>query len=470
MVLELRYAARSDVGLIRPGNEDSGYAGPHLLLVADGMGGHAAGELASATAIAIAARIDAIAPDESDSLDMLTGSVGEIGAQIARTIEENPDFTGMGTTLTGLYLVGDQMNVVHVGDSRAYLLRDGELTQVTHDHTYVQTLIDAGKITEDEAMHHPRRSLLMRALDGMHSVEADVFVIGTQAGDRFLICSDGLSGVVPDAQITQLLSSSDPTGSVTALVERALQLGAPDNVTVVVADIIAEPTETDVFAGSAPPVVVGAAGERRVRARLPHVRFPDDAQVDPNRPDLPPAFDSGPPTAEQPLIDSNVQVPASMASIEAERQHKRRVHKRIGYSLMAIAIVVIVGGLVLFGANTWVKSQWYVAAFAQCGAIVDPTNGAPVCTNNVAVFNGVPNSFMGRPLSQLNRDTGLAVSSLQMFDQELVNKGIPASNQADAERIVAELGRRAAECQTIVPPDGCPTLSSAPAATSSVTP
>jgi len=458
MTLELRYAARSDVGLIRPENEDSGYAGPRLLLVADGMGGHAAGELASATAIAIAASIETSDANPNETLAALGTAVDDIGARISTTINENPDFTGMGTTLTGLYLAGDRMSVVHVGDSRAYLLRDGELSRLTHDHTYVQTLVDAGKITEEEAEHHPRRSLLMRALDGMHPVEADLSVRETRAGDRFLICSDGLSGVVSEREIAELLSGSDPTGAVTALVERALLRGAPDNVTVVVADIVDEPTETDVFEQVPPPVVVGAAGERRVRARLPHVRFPDDMQVDPNRPDLPPAFDSGPPTAEQPLIDSNVQVPASMASVAAERARKRRVHKRIGYTLMGIAIVAIIAVLGVLGANTWVKSQWYVATIAQCGAVVDPTTGAPVCTTDVGVFNGVPNSFMGQPLSTLNRDTGLAVASLQMFDQELVSKGIPAANQAYAERIVAELGRRAAECQQAIPPDGCPTL------------
>ena len=176
MALQLRYAARSDVGLVREGNEDSGYAGPSLLMVADGMGGHAAGELASAIAVATVADLDVHPPRDQEILTSLGEAIGEVGDGIADVIDAEPEYTGMGTTVTGLYWMADRVAVVHVGDSRAYLLRDGHLTQITHDHTYVQTLIDAGRITEDEAAVHPRRSLIMRALDGLTPVEADLSV------------------------------------------------------------------------------------------------------------------------------------------------------------------------------------------------------------------------------------------------------------------------------------------------------
>ncbi|MHB1066775.1 MAG: PP2C family protein-serine/threonine phosphatase, partial [Candidatus Nanopelagicales bacterium] len=241
MTLRLRYAARSDVGLIREGNEDSGYAGPALLMVADGMGGHAAGELASAIAVATVADLDVHPPSAADVIASLGEAVEDVGEGIADVIADDPDLTGMGTTVTGVYWLGDQVAVVHVGDSRAYLLRDGDLQQITHDHTYVQTLVDAGRITEAEAMVHPRRSLIMRALDGLTPVEADLSMREARDGDRYMLCTDGLSGVVAHDEIARLLSEGEPTGCVTRLVDLALERGAPDNVTVVVADVVDVP-------------------------------------------------------------------------------------------------------------------------------------------------------------------------------------------------------------------------------------
>ena len=442
--LRLRYAARSDVGLVRQGNEDSGFAGPDLLLVADGMGGHAAGELASATAVATIASIHP-SYDESIAMSELTECVNEIGDRIAATIADEPEFTGMGTTLTGIVWLGSRIAIVHVGDSRAYRLRDDELAQLTHDHTYVQTLIDTGRITEDEAAVHPRRSLLMRALDGMNEVEADIFVLDAAKGDRFLLCSDGLSGVVSNSEIASHLRLGDPTGCVTRLVDLALERGAPDNVTVVIADVISR----DSAAPLTRAVVVGAAGEARVRVRLPHVTFPDDMQPVPNAPDAPPAV-WGPPTQEQPLIDADITVPAAemdrrraaaTAVNDGERARKRRRWIVAGGLALAIVVLVIATiGLI----RTFVASQWYVAV-----------NGSPG-TGTVAVYQGVPGTLIGVSLADLISDAGITVGSLPLFDQELVSKGIPAQSQADAERIVSELGARAASCRVSLPPAGCP--------------
>ncbi len=227
-------------------------------MVADGMGGHAAGELASAVAIATVADLDVHPPSSSELLNALTDAIDSTGETINAIINEEPDLTGMGTTVTGLYWLGSRVAIVHVGDSRAYLFRDHELVQLTHDHTYVQTLVDAGRITEEQAATHPKRSLLMRALDGMNPVEADLSVREARTGDRYLLCSDGLSGVVDSADIAGALTMSDPTGCVTRLVDLALERGAPDNVTVVVADVVADAIASDgtsetLFA----PVVVG---------------------------------------------------------------------------------------------------------------------------------------------------------------------------------------------------------------------
>ena len=200
MALALRYAARSDVGQVRQGNEDSGYAAPRLLIVADGMGGHAGGELASATAVATLAQIADANLGQGEALTRLAEAVESAGSTIGLVVADSPELAGMGTTVTGLYWLADgdgaRIAIVHVGDSRAYLLRDDDLSQITHDHTYVQTLVDAGRITEEEASTHPRRNLLMRALDGVQVAEPDLSVREARLGDRYLLASDGLHGVV----------------------------------------------------------------------------------------------------------------------------------------------------------------------------------------------------------------------------------------------------------------------------------
>jgi protein phosphatase len=237
MNLRLRSSARSDIGLVRSGNEDSGYAGPDLLVVADGMGGHAAGELASAAAISTMSGVEPD-EDEADTLERLADAVVATSERIADVVSEHPQFAGMGTTLTALAWLGDhpaRVAVLHVGDSRAYLLRAGELTQLTKDHTYVQTLIDSGELSPEDAATHPRRNLLMRAIDGVHHAEPDLSVREAHLGDRYLVCSDGLCGYVDDELIRTHLTLPDQIAAVTALVDAALEAGAPDNVTVVIA-------------------------------------------------------------------------------------------------------------------------------------------------------------------------------------------------------------------------------------------
>ena len=446
--LSLRYAAKSDVGLVRQGNEDSGYVGPRLLLVADGMGGHAAGELASALAVATVADLDVHPPTDADILTYLSDSIDKVGEVIEELISEDPELTGMGTTVTGLYWLGGRIAIVHVGDSRAYLLRDGDLQQLTHDHTYVQTLVDSGRITEAEAAVHPRRSLLMRALDGMNPVEPDLSVREARKGDRFLLCSDGLSGVLSDIEIAYSLSSGEPTGVVTRLVDLALERGAPDNVTVVVADVIERESEEEIPLTL--PVVVGAAGEPRVRLQLPNTRFPDDAQPDPDKPDAPAPFDFGTETAPQALIDAELIVPAAeQALYDREREQEAKTRRRsarkkiIGYTVGVLTVAAITFGI-LFGTQQWLAAQWYVSVNGSAG------------TGTVAIYNGVQGSLAGFSLSDIDSDSGLVVGSLPLFDQELVSKGIPAASYEDAQRIVTELEARAQECLALIPPQGCP--------------
>ena len=403
MPLVFRYAARSDVGLVRQGNEDSGYASDNLLIVADGMGGHVAGELASATVTAILAGLPIA--DSEDVLTQLADAVDEAQLEMRHIIAERPDFQGMGTTVTVVCWQGDRASIAHVGDSRAYMLRNGELLRLTKDHTYVQTLVDAGQITEEEAHTHRRRNLLIRAIDGVNTVEPDLSIREVHAGDRILLCSDGLSGVVSDAQIREMLSRGDPTGAVTALVEAAIEGGAPDNVTCVVADV----AHVDTPPVGNRPVVVGAAAEPRTRSQLPSVDFPQDSQLEPSA---------------QPVEQTPVQVPTP-----------RRRRRWVGAAIVGLLLVGLFGG-----AWWWVSSQYYVGS----------DNG------NVTVFRGIPQNVGSLSLSSVVETTAIPTVQLPVYAQELVTATIAAESRADADRIVAILDEQATTCRTKPKTEGCP--------------
>ncbi|HEU5418115.1 MAG TPA: PP2C family serine/threonine-protein phosphatase [Streptosporangiaceae bacterium] len=236
--LIVRYAMKSDVGRSREENEDSAYAGPRLQAVADGLGGHAAGEVASATAIETLSPLDAeIAPGEL--LAALERAVRAADSRLHDMIGANQALAGMGTTLTALLWSGRQLALAHVGDSRAYLLRDGELTQISRDHTVVQALLDDGRITPEEALSHPQRSMVLRAL-GSPSAEPDLQLLEARAGDRYLLCSDGLYDVVPAAEISRVLAAAvTPEAGAAELVDLANAGGGPDNITCVIAEAVA---------------------------------------------------------------------------------------------------------------------------------------------------------------------------------------------------------------------------------------
>ncbi len=253
MTLVLRYAARSDRGLVRSSNQDSVYAGPRLLALADGMGGHAAGEVASKVVIASLAPLDDDEPGD-DLLTMLRDAVAGGNAAISELVANDPDLDGMGTTLTAMLFSGSRLGMVHVGDSRAYLFRNGQLTQITRDDSFVNELLEQGRITADQAATHPQRSLLLKALTG-HEVEPSLTVREARAGDRYLLCSDGLSGMVSDETLAEAIRIPDPQDCADRMIELALKGGGTDNVTVIVADVV------DVDYGEDAPIVGGAAGD-----------------------------------------------------------------------------------------------------------------------------------------------------------------------------------------------------------------
>ena len=236
--LTVRYAVQSDIGLQREDNEDSAYAGARLLAVADGMGGHAAGEVASAAVIDALRPLDTQVP-AGELLNALDHAVRKANSTLRDMVAADPSKQGMGTTLTALLWSGSQLGLVHIGDSRAYLVRDGEVFQITQDHTLVQSLLDDGKITADEVASHPQRMLLLRALDAENRYEPDLQLREAHAGDRYLLSSDGLHGVVPADSIARvLLTVADPEQAASDLIALAMDGGGPDNITCIVADVV----------------------------------------------------------------------------------------------------------------------------------------------------------------------------------------------------------------------------------------
>jgi PPM family protein phosphatase len=351
VTLVLRYAARSDRGLVRANNEDSVYAGARLLALADGMGGHAAGEVASQLVIAALAHLDDDEPG-GDLLSKLDQAVREGNSAIAAHVELDPELDGMGTTLTAILFAGNRLGLVHIGDSRGYLLRDGELTQITKDDTFVQTLVDEGRITAEEAHSHPQRSLIMRALTG-HEVEPTLIMREARAGDRYLLCSDGLSDPVSQETILEALQLPDVAESADRLIELALRGGGPDNVTVVVADVV------DYDYGQTQPILAGA------------VSGDDDNQI------APPDTSAGRASAFNPR-----QAIAKRVLPEPETPTRRpRSRRRI---IMAAALLVLVVLAALAVGRAMIRSNYYVSEH----------------DGTVSIMRGVQGSFLGYPLQQ----------------------------------------------------------------------
>jgi serine/threonine protein phosphatase PrpC len=237
MSLRLRTGVVTDLGLIRSNNEDAVHVGTRLLAVADGIGGAPAGELASDIVIRTLRGLDD-APADADPEEALRAALDDANRQIGEAAEADPARQGMGTTVTALLVTGDRLALLHVGDSRGYLLRDGRLARLTRDDTFVQELVDRGLISAEEARDHPQRSIITQAVQG-GEFAATVTLLTPQAGDRYLLCSDGLSDYVVDDAIERAMAlCPEPQLCAERLVRLALRAGAPDNVTVVVCDIV----------------------------------------------------------------------------------------------------------------------------------------------------------------------------------------------------------------------------------------
>jgi len=383
MTLALRYAVRSDVGLLREGNEDSAYAGPHLLAVADGMGGHAAGEVASAATITTLAALDAEHP-AADLVNALADAVASANMRLQELVVSDPSVEGMGTTLTALLWSDGQAALCHIGDSRAYLLRSGQFYQITHDHTLVQSLVDEGKITEDDVATHPHRSLLLRALDGRTMADPDLSTHETMAGDRYLLCSDGLSGVVTEQTLHQTLGSVwDPEKAALQLIELAIRGGGPDNITCIVADVL--DTQTTALPPTRVPVLAGAASHGSPTDHGAGRRPYDDDEDD------------------------------------YAQQHEGKRRWPIVTMLLVLLVLLIGGGL--YAGWQYVQGQYYVG----------------VQDGNVAIFRGINQNLAGISLSSPITRTGLPINQVVASNQAMIRQTIPASSLADARTLVGQI-------------------------------
>jgi PPM family protein phosphatase len=398
---------RSDVGLHRHNNQDSMYAGPRLLAVADGIGGAAGGEVASRLTIEALVSLDTdLVADPAAALQ-----VGAVAADLSirDTATHDPLLDGMGTTLTAILATDDAVTLGHIGDSRAYRLRAGELVQLTRDHTLVQSLVDEGQITEEEALTHPRRSWIMRALDGRGQPELDITTLELQPGDRYLVCSDGLSSYVEVPAITAALATPDPQTAADRLLDLALRAGGPDNISCIVAD----PADSADPAAADQPAILGGAIAEPAPAR------PGEAAGAPGEATVPvPAIDD---------LTADGFTPGAGTEAEAGR-------RGIGRSLaVVVAIVVVLVAGAVIGLTIYVHHQWYVAG----------------SDGKVAVYRGVQGQAAGHRLSSQHALTNLPVTALPQDERAQVSAGIKTSSLAAANTVVANL--RSAACALVSP-------------------
>jgi len=462
MSLSLRYAARSHVGLIRDGNEDSGYASARLLVIADGMGGQAAGEIASAVAVETLAELDS--PQTTgltgDPVRDLDERVKLANTKIRAIIAQNPELEGMGTTVTALFLAGgSHLAFAHIGDSRAYRLRGGVLEQISTDHTWVQRLIDEGQITPDEAERHPQRSLLMRALGTTSEVDLDLTVLDLQAGDRYLLCSDGLSGFVPFNTLASTLSGyGDPHHAAETLIQHALRGGGADNITCIVADAYEQAPP-----GSRPPsqaetqylelpVVVGAAAENQANGMPAYTAATSQPGANPADPGVTGLIPTtgAPPVPPPPSQDPNHGDTAELEAVQAEEEPRHR-RRWVRPTVIAGTCVVVLAGLTA-GGYYWTQQQYYVAADG----------------GNVAIYQGVHYSLAGLDLSHVYSSEPVTVDGLPTSQQSRVDSSITATSLTDAKAIVSTLSALETACAAV---EATPvTSSTAPGSTPSASP
>ncbi len=426
MTLALRYLAHSEIGLVRKNNQDSAYASPTMLMVADGMGGAAAGDLASAIAISQLAQADAAHPTGDAMLPAAEAAISRASAVISDLVATDPSLDGMGSTVCGVIFDGEQLALANVGDSRAYRYRDGQLARLSRDHSWVQSLIDEGRITEAEALEHPHRSLILKVVNGQPQHTPDLELVDVAAGDRLLICSDGLCGMVTDEVIAARVDG--PLDDVMAALIRVAHLeGGQDNITIILADVVeGEPEGT--------PQILGSA-----------------ALIDTN--------DLG---SESTLVQRLAQPAARPRPdpLAGEVARYAPTNRRHGLARAKVALTVLVALAVLGGAGGFwyfvTQEQYYVGANNQY----------------LGIFQGVPEPVFNLPLSHLVQADTTRITDLPPYYQEQVHQTLPATSLDAARASLVMLQTKATECikqrqQWHNPPSATPTPTPQPTGSTS---
>lgn len=414
MTTSLRYAARSSVGLVRSSNQDSGYAGPHLMVLCDGMGGPAGGDIASAVAVDHLVPLDADSHQAGDLLGLLRDAVQAAHADLVARSSASPELAGLGTTCIAIMRSGNKLAMVHVGDSRAYLLRDGELTQVTTDHTFVEYLVETGRLTREQARQHPQRSVLLRVLgDAEGEVQLDESIREAVPGDRWLLCSDGLSGPVSAATIGEVLAGvEDPELAAEQLIDLAERAGGPDNITAVVFDVVEDdPTP------QRDPQIVGSAAIHRTLPVVASASSPGEGS--PTTPAAKAAalvagLEEGAPAAEEASAPG-----AAEALADAEERRRRRQRRSI---LGTVLLLIAVAGTLILVYN-WTQSQYYVA----------------ISDGKVAIYQGIPQTL--GPISLSHVVETYDEPALDELDERMrkrLEETVPRTSLADARAYIED--------------------------------
>jgi len=398
-----RVAAASWVGLLRHNNQDSACSSPRLAGVADGMGGEAAGDLASMVA---ARRLWMAAANPS--VGSLVDAVAAASDDIAALVQAEKTLEGMGTTICAALFDGHELDIVHIGDSRAYRLRGGKLKQLTHDHSFVQQLIDQGSLTEEQARVHPRRSLVLRVVNGTPIGSPDHFTEAPQLGDRYLFCSDGLSGYADAAAIKKAIAKPSVDEAVDAMLADASAAGAPDNVTVVCTEIVAQDDELD----AAPPKLWGAASI--MEPPVDDAPESDDIVAD--------------------LARWGAKVPTDVAPRAPAPRRVAGRPTRLATWLRAliaglVVLVVIVGAAI--GGITWTRTQYFIG----------------VDGGNAAIFRGVPYKIGPWYLSTIEQTSTVHLTDLpDYYATQVRDWDIRPSTMQAAQESLQTLSQQADAC------------------------
>jgi protein phosphatase len=400
--VEFRYAARSDVGLVRQSNQDSAYAGPNLLVLADGMGGPAGGDIASSVALAHLVPLDGESHPAEAMLPLLRRAIMEAHDELSERSRHDAELRGLGTTCIAIMRSGNKLAMVHIGDSRAYLLRGQTLTQVTTDHSFVQYLVDTGQITPEEAEHHPQRHVVLRVLgDSSSDVTPDETMRSAVIGDRWLLCSDGLSGLVSPETIGKVLSDvDDPGACAEELIRLALLAGGPDNITCVVADIV----PAGQYGQNAPEVVGAAAVDRSAPSR-----------------------GGGGAAARAAALTSDARQQGGSGSGPAGDEDEDGADARDGRLRWWIPLVTLLAVVLVAGGGwlgyAWTQTQYYV--IGQNGSVV--------------IFQGIPQTLGDWSFSHPVEVTDVRLSALSDVDRERLGEPVVRSSREEIDGYILQL-------------------------------